>query len=65
MAGQRLFDLHREDKAETGKEKTKRKGVRELNNLGCCINYEKSRDRNLENQRVGEGEENSGGIILF
>lgn len=47
------FAKEREElnRGEERRGKTKKKGIREINNLGCSINYEKTKEREGERHR--------------
>ena len=47
------FAKEREElnRGEERRGKTKKKGIREINNLGCSINYKKTKEREGERRR--------------
>lgn len=47
------FAKEREElnRGEERRGKTKKKGIREINNLGCSMNYEKTKEREVERHR--------------
>lgn len=60
------FAQRREEQniVESGKGKARRKGVRELNSMGCSINYEKGRDQTKKIPNEGKkGRKNQGDLL--